>query len=99
MLELRTVPRGEENADHWVSNRAAFYRIDQGDCATARIGQGRWELNGQDAGALACTVADGEAILVWSKTADDFVGLARRSDGDAAALYAWWQANHIFISP
>jgi hypothetical protein len=87
------------DADHWVSNRAAFYRIGEGDCASSPKGQGRWELSGVDAGALACTIADGEAILVWSKAADDFVGLARRSDGDSAALYQWWKANNIFISP
>ena len=99
VVELRTVPRNVEDADHWVSNRAAFYRIGQGDCATSQRGQGRWQLSGEDAGALACTVEDGTAILIWSKTDDDFVGIARRTDGDAAALRDWWNANNIFISP
>ena len=78
-LELRTVPVAQEDADHWVSNRAAFYRLDPGDCATSPKAQGRWQLSGQDAGALACAEDDGQAILVWSKTDDDFVGLARRA--------------------
>ena len=88
-----------ENADAWVSNRLYLHRLQAGDCATSPRAHGRWTSGGEDAGAIACTTADGEAIIYWSKTDGDFYGVIRRADGDSKALYDWWKANNIFISP
>ena len=65
----------------------------------ARQAHGRWTSGGEDAGAIACTTANGEAIIFWSKTDGDFVGVVRRADGDSEALYDWWKTNAPFISP
>ena len=88
-----------EDADAWISNRLYLHDLDAGDCSTTPEAHGRWSSGGEDAGAIACTTSDGVAQLLWSRTDDDFVGIASRADGDAAALYDWWQTNAPFISP
>jgi hypothetical protein len=88
-----------EDADAWISNRLYLHGLEAGDCATTPEAHGRWSSGGEDAGAIACTTSEGMAMLYWSRTDDDFVGIASRADGDAAALYDWWQTNAPFISP
>jgi serine/threonine protein kinase len=87
-----------ENA---VSGVAQAMRIPGGDCATLKRANGRWQLAGEDAGAIVCYVdaGSGDAILWWSYKDDQILVEAVNQKGDSTALYAWFAKNSRFIAP
>ena len=72
-----------------------------GECATSRRANGRWQLNGQDAGAIVCYVdsSTGDAILAWSYPDARILVRATNQHGDSAALYRWFNDTARFIAP
>jgi serine/threonine protein kinase len=72
-----------------------------GDCATSTRAGGRWQVNGVDAGGMACFIdgQTGDAILYWSYKDDNILVKATNQRGDSAALYAYFQQVARFISP
>ena len=84
-----------------VSAVARVHSSPGGDCATARRANGRWDLGGEDVGAIVCYVdtGTGDAVLYWSYK--DFAILIKATNqrGDSPALYAFFQQVARFISP
>ena len=72
-----------------------------GDCATSTRAGGRWQVNGVDAGGMACFIdlQTGDAILYWSHKDDAILVKATNQKGDSKALYRFFQNVARFISP
>jgi hypothetical protein len=84
-----------------ISNIVQRGKIRPGDCATSTRAGGRWELSGEDTGAIVCFTEGqtGDAILYWSYKDDAILVKATNQKGDSAALYAYFQSVARFISP
>ena len=93
--------RADFTVDQAVSRFAQTVHAPAGDCANSRRANGRWERNGQDAGAIVCFVDSqtGDAILYWSYPDPRILVKATNQKGDSAALYGWFEQNARFIAP
>ena len=61
---------------------------------------GHWEVGGETQGRIACYQdRSGAAILYWSHTDSYTLVTAINQNGDAAALYEWFQQNARWIAP
>ena len=89
------------STDGGVSAVAGSKKVPPGDCATSKRANGRWQLAGEDAGAIVCYVdtGTGDAILWWSYKNHQVLVMATNSRGDSAALYAYFNQVKVFISP
>jgi serine/threonine-protein kinase len=87
--------------DSAVSAIAARGGIPGGDCSAERRVSGRWELGGQDMGALLCSSGAGRptALLYWTYKDAAILVLAINESGDGAALYDYFLDTARFISP
>jgi len=76
-------------------------QIRPGDCATSKRAGGRWELSGEDMGAIVCfaEVQTGDAVVYWSYTDHAILVKATNQRGDSAALYAFFLQVARFITP
>ncbi len=76
-------------------------QIRPGDCATSTRAGGRWELSGEDMGAIVCfaEAQTGDAVVYWSYTDHAILVKATNQRGDSAALYAFFLQVARFISP
>ena len=76
-------------------------QVGPGDCATEPRANGRWQLAGEDVGAIVCyTVASsGDAFLWWTYDSDAILVRAINQRGDSEALYDWFEQNARFITP
>jgi hypothetical protein len=92
---------GDFNVDQAISGVALAVQAPGGDCATSARANGRWQINGQDAGAIVCFVdgTTGDAILYWSYPDARILVKATNQRGDSAALYDWFEQNARFIAP
>jgi serine/threonine protein kinase len=91
---------GDFNVDRAVSGIAQTVQAPAGDCAISKRANGRWQLNGQDAGAIVCftDTSTGDAILVWSYPDARLLVRATNQRGDSAALYDYFAENARFIA-
>ena len=95
------VTRADFNVDGAVSKIAQIVQAPAGDCAVSKRANGRWQFNGQDAGAMVCWVdtSTGDAILVWSYPDARILVRATNQRGDSAALYDFFTQNARFLAP
>jgi serine/threonine-protein kinase len=87
--------------DSGISAIEGRLNLKAGECSTSRRAGDRWELNGVDAGGMACFVdsTTGDAILYWSYKDDALLVKATNQKGDSKALYGFFQAVARFINP
>jgi serine/threonine-protein kinase len=87
--------------ESFISIIAGPKNIPGGDCRVSPRANGRWELSGEDAGAIICyhDAATGDAILYWTYKDYAILVEATNSRGDSAALYAYFRQVAPFISP
>jgi class 3 adenylate cyclase len=63
----------------------------QAACGTGQSGAiGRWQMGITYTGKLACYTTDDGAWVVWTYEGPNIAARAKRTDGDAKALYDWW---------
>jgi len=64
----------------------------QAACGAGQSGViGRWKMGITYTGQLACYTTDDAAWVVWTYEGDVIAVRAKRTDGDAKALYDWWK--------
>lgn len=70
---------------------------DRGSLAT---GYNNYNRDGGPGGDVGCYIdaGDGAAYLFWTDVDALAFGYVMRSDGDAAKLYDWWQANDFKVA-
>jgi serine/threonine-protein kinase len=77
------------------------HKVPPGDCSVSKRANGRFELSGEDQGAVVCYVdtATGDAILAWGFDTLGILIQATNQRGDSAALYDYFRKNARFIAP
>ena len=72
-----------------------------GDCATQTRVNGRWQLGGEDAGAIVCyrDPTTGDAVLWWSYKNAAVLVKAVNQRGEAPAVYDYFDRVARFIQP
>jgi len=84
-----------------ISNIVQRGKIRPGDCATSTRAGGRWELSGEDMGAIVCFIdgPTGDAVVYWSYTDHAILVKATNQRGESDKLYAFFLQVARFISP
>jgi hypothetical protein len=77
-------------ADEIFHGAAERRTITEGSCATGTRAWSEW-ASGAHTGHVMCFAREGEAVLEWTYTAPNVYAIASRRDGDAAALFTWWE--------
>jgi hypothetical protein len=68
-----------------------------GDCETAPLAHGSWEVPNVHAGSLLCYQEGGATWMVWTYDDERILVRARRGGDDWEALHAWWRQTKIFL--
>lgn len=89
--------RTAETLEGAFATEVARVRAPPGECETDSIAHGTWAVPNVHSGSLLCYEEQGEAWLAWTYLDERILMKARRADGDAAALYAWWRETAIFL--
>ena len=84
-----------------ISYMAAKYGTIGGDCAKRTRVSGRWELSGEDAGAILCyrDPTTGDAVLWWSYKNASVLVKAVNQHGEAPTVYSYFDRVKTFIQP
>jgi serine/threonine protein kinase len=84
-----------------ISGMAPKYGTIGGDCAKRTRVNGRWNLGGEDAGAIICyrDPTTGDAVLWWSYKNASVLVKAVNQRGEAPAVYTYFDRVARFIQP
>jgi YD repeat-containing protein len=74
--------------------------VPNGTCsASLASAYGSWQLGDSFSGRLLCWHDASGAWIAWSYFDQQLIVRATRRDGNARALYAWWQNTAGFLHP
>jgi hypothetical protein len=108
LVEVRRFPyfgtstgNGGFTTESAISGKARRYGTKGGDCATQTHVNGRWDLSGEDAGAIICyrDPTTGDAILWWSYKQAAVLVKAVSQRGEEPAVYTYFDRIARFIQP
>jgi hypothetical protein len=87
-LTLLSYSDADALRDAWSSQVGGIrprLESDPGACEGSTTGVRRWGY-----GRLACDLDEGTAVLYWTDSRSDLLGIVRRPGSDVGTLYAWW---------